>query len=98
MPVPDIDAALDWYEGVLDFQRLLGPVEVDGDEDSQMAELCRDVLGEFDTVRIAHTATGNSSTSLLSTQISASSPLRSRMREATIIRTSGISFRIKSTG
>ncbi|WP_049898724.1 VOC family protein [Halococcus agarilyticus] len=57
--VPDIDAALDWYENVLGFQRLLGPMEVGGDDNSQMAELCRDVLGEFETVRIAHTATGN---------------------------------------
>ncbi|MFC4357005.1 VOC family protein [Halobium salinum] len=57
--VPDIDAALEWYEDVLDFERLLGPMPVDSDDDSQMARLCRDVLGEFDTVRIAHTASGN---------------------------------------
>ncbi|MBX0293330.1 VOC family protein [Haloarcula nitratireducens] len=57
--VPDIDAALEWYEDVLDFRRLLGPMEVDGDDDSQMARLCRDVLGEFETVRIAHTTSGN---------------------------------------
>lgn len=57
--VPDIDAALEWYEDVLDFERLLGPMPVDGDDDSQMARLCRDVLGDFDRVRIAHTATGN---------------------------------------
>jgi catechol 2,3-dioxygenase-like lactoylglutathione lyase family enzyme len=57
--VPDIDAAVEWYEDVLDFERLLGPMSVDYDADSQMAALCRDVLGEFETVRIAHMATGN---------------------------------------
>ena len=57
--VPDIDAALEWYEDVLGFRRLFGPVTVDGDADSPAAELCRDLFGEFETVRIAHTASGN---------------------------------------
>ena len=56
--VPDIEAALEWYEDVLGFETIMGPVEVDHGED-HIGRLCADVLGEFDTVSIAHVATGN---------------------------------------
>jgi catechol 2,3-dioxygenase-like lactoylglutathione lyase family enzyme len=56
--VPEIEAALEWYEDVLGFETIMGPVEIEHGED-QIGRLCADVLGEFDTVRIAHVATGN---------------------------------------
>lgn len=58
MTVPDIEAAMDWYADVLGFEPIMGPVEVEHGED-HIGELCADVLGEFDTVSIAHMATGN---------------------------------------
>ncbi|SEP02240.1 hypothetical protein SAMN04487948_1114 [Halogranum amylolyticum] len=36
-----------------------GPQQVDGDEDTQIGVLCRDVLGDFESARIAHLTTGN---------------------------------------
>lgn len=56
--VPDIDAALEWYEEVLGFERVMGPMTIEHGEE-HIGKLCADVLGEFETVRIAHTATGN---------------------------------------
>ena len=58
MTVPDIEAAMDWYADVLGFEPIMGPVEVEYGED-HIGKLCADVLGEFDTVSIAHMATGN---------------------------------------
>lgn len=58
MTVPDIEAAMDWYEDVLGFEPIMGPVEVEHGEE-HIGKLCADVLGEFDTVSIAHVATGN---------------------------------------
>lgn len=57
--VPDIDDAIEWYESVLGFECFMGPEQVDGDEDTQIGELCRDVLDDFESVRIAHLTTGN---------------------------------------
>lgn len=57
--VPDIEEAIDWYESVLGFDCMMGPETVDREDGSHIAELCADVLGEFDTVRIAHLSTGN---------------------------------------
>ncbi|WP_255170686.1 VOC family protein [Natrononativus amylolyticus] len=56
--VPDIDGAMAWYEDVLGFEPVMGPLEIDHGEE-HIGRLCADVLGEFDTVRIGHMATGN---------------------------------------
>ncbi|TYL38617.1 glyoxalase [Natronococcus pandeyae] len=58
MTVPDIEAAMDWYADVLGFEPIMGPVEVEHGEE-HIGKLCADVLGEFDTVSIAHMTTGN---------------------------------------
>lgn len=56
--VPDVEEAIDWYEKVLGFTRVMGPVAVEHGED-HIGRLCADVLGEFETVEIAHMVTGN---------------------------------------
>jgi len=56
--VPDIDEAIEWYESVLGFERLMEAQTIAGDGESQISELCLDVLGEFEEVRIAHLGTG----------------------------------------
>lgn len=59
LTVPDIDRAVDWYESVLGFECFMGPETVDGDEETQIGELCRNVLGEFESLKVAHLSTGN---------------------------------------
>lgn len=59
--VPDIDAAIKWYEDVLGF-RLIGGGEVDLHDGSHFAQLCTDVFGADtgqNTLRLAHLSTAN---------------------------------------
>lgn len=56
--VPEIEEAIDWYESVLGFDLLMGPQRIEHGEE-HIGKLCADVLGEFETVRIAHVATGD---------------------------------------
>lgn len=56
--VPAIEDAIDWYGSVLDFDLLMGPQEITHGE-GNTGKLVADALGEFDTVKIAHMATGD---------------------------------------
>ena len=58
LTVPDVDEAIEWYESVLGFERLMEAQTIAGDGESQISRLCLDVLGEFEEVRIAHLGTG----------------------------------------
>jgi catechol 2,3-dioxygenase-like lactoylglutathione lyase family enzyme len=56
--VPDIDAAIEWYQEVMGFKLFEGPIDLDGKVDPR-GQL-RDVLGpELRKVRVAHLATAN---------------------------------------
>jgi catechol 2,3-dioxygenase-like lactoylglutathione lyase family enzyme len=58
--VSDIEAALDWYQDVLGFDRLTGPLDVDRNEShlgDVADELYRDT--DFESVRLAHLTTAN---------------------------------------
>lgn len=60
--VPDIDAAIAWYEDVLGFRPISPPGEVDLTDGSHFAQLCTDVFGadtDQKTLRLAHIATAN---------------------------------------
>lgn len=56
--VPEIESAIEWYESVLGFDLLMGPQEIEHGEE-HIGRLCADVLGEFETVEIAHLSTGD---------------------------------------
>lgn len=58
--VSDIEAALDWYQDVLGFDRLTGPLDVERNEGhlgDVAAELYHDT--DFESVRLAHLTTAN---------------------------------------
>jgi catechol 2,3-dioxygenase-like lactoylglutathione lyase family enzyme len=58
--VSDIEAALDWYQNVLGFDRLTGPLDVkrnEGHLGDVADELYRDT--DFESVRLAHLTTAN---------------------------------------
>lgn len=56
--VPDIDAAIDWYEDVLDWELVKEPTVVTGD-DGYGGKRAVDLLGEFQEMKVAHLVTGN---------------------------------------
>lgn len=60
--IPDIEAAIAWYEDVLGF-RAIGPIgEVDLTDGSHFAQLCTDVFGpnpDQKTLRLAHISSAN---------------------------------------
>ncbi|GAA6618605.1 VOC family protein [Scytonema sp. NUACC26] len=56
--VSDLDKAIEWYQEVLGYRLIFGPIEIAPDEHSQ--QLARDILGmRFRRGRFAHLATGN---------------------------------------
>lgn len=56
--VPDIDAAVEWYCDVLGFTILAPPATVTPD-DGHFAELFADIIGEFESVKLAHLLTSD---------------------------------------
>lgn len=56
--VPDIEAAVDWYEKVLGFSSITS-IDTFRAEDGHAGELLQDVFGDFTSLKIAHLATGN---------------------------------------
>ena len=53
LSVPDLDRAIQWYQGVLGFRVLAGPIELVGD-DSHFGLLCTDIFGpQFQKGRLA---------------------------------------------
>lgn len=55
LTVPDIDSAVQWYREVLGFQHLQGPYTREGRNE----RIAREIIGDFDEMRVAHLATGN---------------------------------------
>jgi catechol 2,3-dioxygenase-like lactoylglutathione lyase family enzyme len=45
LTVTDLDKAIEWYQGVLGFQVLAGPIELTGDH-SHFGVICSDIFGE----------------------------------------------------
>jgi catechol 2,3-dioxygenase-like lactoylglutathione lyase family enzyme len=58
--VPDIEAALDWYQDVLGFDRLTGPLDVERNE-GHLGDVADELYREtdFESVRLAHLTTAN---------------------------------------
>jgi catechol 2,3-dioxygenase-like lactoylglutathione lyase family enzyme len=60
LSVPDIDRAVAWYRDVLGFTVLIGPVQNDGDDISDLGRLNRGVFGpRFNKSKVAHLVTSN---------------------------------------
>ncbi|WP_298786214.1 VOC family protein [uncultured Marinococcus sp.] len=61
LTVPDIDAAVEWYTGVLDFELLAGPFTAKAEEtDDASTNMTMDLLGEeVREMRNAHLTTAN---------------------------------------
>ncbi len=58
--VPDLDAAIAWYEDVLGFRLIGAAGEVDLTDDSHFAHLCTDIFGaDCKRLRLAHISTAN---------------------------------------
>jgi len=58
--VPDLDAAIRWYEQVLGFRLIGPPGDVDLTDGSHFAQLCTDIFGSgCKRLRLAHIATAN---------------------------------------
>lgn len=57
--VPDIDAAIDWYEELFGWTLLTEPRRVSGDEEGYGRRRAVDVLGEFESMTVATLVTGN---------------------------------------
>lgn len=58
--VPDLDAAVKWYNQVLGFTVLIGPSQNDGDNQTDLGRLNRGVFGtNFKRSRVAHLVTSN---------------------------------------
>lgn len=51
--VPDIEAAIEWYRDVLGFTVVAPPAEVPAGS-GHFADLFEDIIGEYDSVRLAH--------------------------------------------
>ncbi len=58
MTVPDIDKAIDWYGEVLNWELLKEPMTVEANE-GYPGRQAVNLLGEFETMRVAHLVTGN---------------------------------------
>ncbi|WP_435365742.1 VOC family protein [Haloarchaeobius sp. DYHT-AS-18] len=58
LTVPDLDEAIDWYCDVLGFSHVKGPDEITANE-GYGGRQAANLLGEFETMRFAHLATGN---------------------------------------
>lgn len=58
LTVPDIEAALEWYEEVLGWRWLKGPRAVTGG-DGYAGRRAENLLGEFDSMKVAHMTTSN---------------------------------------
>lgn len=56
--VPDIDAAVEWYQDVLGFSVISPPAEVPPDS-GHFADLFVDIINEYDGVRQAHLESAN---------------------------------------
>jgi catechol 2,3-dioxygenase-like lactoylglutathione lyase family enzyme len=58
--VPDIEAAIAWYEKVLGMRPIGPPAEVDLTDDSHFARLCIDIFGSnCKRLKLAHLSTAN---------------------------------------
>lgn len=57
LTVSDIEAATDWYQDVLGFTLVMGPAEIPNE--GFFGRQVTDLLGDFETMKIAHLATGN---------------------------------------
>lgn len=51
--VPDIEAAIDWYQDVLGFTVVAPPATIEAG-DGHFADLFADIIGEFESVKLAH--------------------------------------------
>ncbi|PZD73328.1 hypothetical protein C1752_02388 [Acaryochloris thomasi RCC1774] len=59
LTVPDLDAAIAWYQDILGYRLILGPLEIVPD-DTHFGQLAKDLLGDrLRRGRFAHLATGN---------------------------------------
>lgn len=56
--VPDIEAALEWYQDIFDWELLAEPRVVRGNE-QYGGKRAVDLLGAFDEMKVAHLLTGN---------------------------------------
>ncbi len=58
--VPDLQAAVEWYEEVLGFRLIGPPGEVDLTDGSHFARLCSDIFGsQCKRLKLAHLSTAN---------------------------------------
>ena len=68
LSVPDVDAAVKFYTGVLGFYTIMEPTEIKED-DSPIGRMCTDVFGPgWKRLRIAHLAICTSSSSALDSE------------------------------
>lgn len=58
LTVPDIEAAIDWYQNILGFTHIDGPHTITASE-GYAGRQAVNLLGDFETMRLAHLATGN---------------------------------------
>ena len=59
LSVPDVDAAVDFYTGVMGFYTIMTPTDV-VEDDSDIGRMCTDVFGEgWKKLRIAHLSTAD---------------------------------------
>lgn len=55
LTVPDIEKAIEWYEAVLGFTLLKGPDTIRGRD----ADIAKEIVGDFDVMKLAHMSSGN---------------------------------------
>lgn len=58
LTVPDIDDAIEWYTSVLGFTHIRGPETIVAEE-GHGGRQAANLLGEFESMRLAHLVTGN---------------------------------------
>lgn len=58
LTVPDIDDAIEWYTSVLGFTHVRGPETIVANE-GHGGRQAANLLGEFESMRLAHLVTGN---------------------------------------
>lgn len=58
LTVPDLDAAIEWYQDVLGFTHVKGPDTITAKE-GHGGRQAANLLGDFESMRFAHLVTGN---------------------------------------